>query len=340
MTMGLAVALSGMLFTACSNKDKESGTQPTADFTFKIKADLTVIFTNNSEDGESYAWDFGDGATSTDQNPTHKYTDGTKSYKAKLTVTNGSKTDEMEKTVNLPEDAPVVDIDGAFGDWSAVTGYSLPNDQLSNSNLIGINKVKVTSDKNYIYFYAELLKDVTAHFQIYLQLSNSPNVWSGVGQWYWPQSSIEFLAEFAELTRPGWTAEDGDVELKGFNEPHSGDDWPWDAAVSSVVAGSGLFDVSPLTDIATESTVAGLPATITYTHWEVGEFDIAVSKKLVAVEIALRKAILPPSVTLNNVIKIGFASSEAEHWQGTGQVSQTGSMFSYNQGSKVLSLPQ
>ncbi|PXX96833.1 hypothetical protein DF185_19520 [Marinifilum breve] len=48
---------------------------------------LTVQFTNNSTDGESYLWEFGDGNTSTEENPNHTYeTSG--SYTVKLTTTN------------------------------------------------------------------------------------------------------------------------------------------------------------------------------------------------------------------------------------------------------------
>ncbi len=48
---------------------------------------LTVTFTNNSDDAESYTWDFGDGNTSTDESPTHTYaTEG--DYIVTLTATN------------------------------------------------------------------------------------------------------------------------------------------------------------------------------------------------------------------------------------------------------------
>ncbi len=39
----------------------------------KLVAPAAVTFTNDSENAESYAWDFGDGAHSTDANPTHRY---------------------------------------------------------------------------------------------------------------------------------------------------------------------------------------------------------------------------------------------------------------------------
>lgn len=43
-----------------------------ADFTFAVNQGA-VNFTNDSEHTDTYSWDFGDGNTSTDENPTHNY---------------------------------------------------------------------------------------------------------------------------------------------------------------------------------------------------------------------------------------------------------------------------
>jgi len=68
-------------------------------------ADLTVEFTDLTVGGAiSWSWDFGDGHTSTDQNPSHVYTHGG-TYTINLTVngiTTGTKTDYI--TVNLLAD--------------------------------------------------------------------------------------------------------------------------------------------------------------------------------------------------------------------------------------------
>ena len=63
---------------------------PVADFTQETKEDhVTVQFTNNSSDPDgdtlTYKWDFGDGTTSTEKNPSHTYTEF-KTYKVVLTV--------------------------------------------------------------------------------------------------------------------------------------------------------------------------------------------------------------------------------------------------------------
>ncbi len=46
--------------------------QPIADFTY-VANGATVDFTNTSTDADTYLWDFGDGETSTDMNPSHTY---------------------------------------------------------------------------------------------------------------------------------------------------------------------------------------------------------------------------------------------------------------------------
>ncbi len=48
---------------------------PESNFSYQVSG-LTVFFTNQSFDANSYFWDFGDGGTSTEENPTHTYASG------------------------------------------------------------------------------------------------------------------------------------------------------------------------------------------------------------------------------------------------------------------------
>lgn len=70
---------------------------PTANFTTQV-SDLSVSFTNISQNATSYFWDFGDGTTSTEANPLHNYTEPG-SYQVKLTSTNPCKS--AEKITNV-----------------------------------------------------------------------------------------------------------------------------------------------------------------------------------------------------------------------------------------------
>lgn len=86
----------------------DANVDPVADFTTGETVYLSgadIAFTDASTDADGaileWAWDFGDGNTSTDQNPTHSYTE-VKSYEVSLTVTDnlGAET-TVTKTINI-----------------------------------------------------------------------------------------------------------------------------------------------------------------------------------------------------------------------------------------------
>ncbi len=62
------------------------------------RAPLTVKFTDNSANAASINWNFGDGTTSTDANPSHTYRTGG-FYTIKLTATNGGSSNTASKTI-------------------------------------------------------------------------------------------------------------------------------------------------------------------------------------------------------------------------------------------------
>ena len=74
---------------------------PVASFSFVKKNELPstfdVDFSNLSTDADNVSWDFGDGSSSTQENPTHQYATG--SYTAKLISTNSCGSDTFEMTV-------------------------------------------------------------------------------------------------------------------------------------------------------------------------------------------------------------------------------------------------
>ncbi|CAM4380033.1 T9SS type A sorting domain-containing protein [Flavobacterium terrigena] len=72
----------------------------TASFTSNLINNLQFQFTNTSTCGTSYLWDFGDGTTSTDTNPTHTYST-IDNFNVILTVTNCGVTKQTNQYINL-----------------------------------------------------------------------------------------------------------------------------------------------------------------------------------------------------------------------------------------------
>lgn len=73
---------------------------PEADFSFGGN-EFTVDFTNNSTNATIYLWDFGDGNTSTENNPTHTYATGG-TYMVNLTATYLNCEDNITHEVMVP----------------------------------------------------------------------------------------------------------------------------------------------------------------------------------------------------------------------------------------------
>lgn len=73
---------------------------PKADFVYVINQGGVVMFTNLTQDGSTYIWDFGDGATSTLVDPTHAYTQkGT--YPVLLTASNPCGVDSFALEITI-----------------------------------------------------------------------------------------------------------------------------------------------------------------------------------------------------------------------------------------------
>ncbi len=112
-----AMLLFGMIalvtLSACK-KDEDDDPDPEVDapiasFQFAVSETnfLEVVFTNFSQNATSYSWNFGDGNTSTEENPTHVYAE-TGEFVVVLTATNSAGANhsfERSITITDPDDA-------------------------------------------------------------------------------------------------------------------------------------------------------------------------------------------------------------------------------------------
>jgi len=89
----LLPAMAITLFTACGDDDMPGGgggtDDPIASFQFAVNPNnpFEVTFTNFSQNATTYAWDFGDGNSSSDKDPVHTYA-GAGDYTVTLTASN------------------------------------------------------------------------------------------------------------------------------------------------------------------------------------------------------------------------------------------------------------
>jgi peptidyl-prolyl cis-trans isomerase B (cyclophilin B) len=91
--------------------------RPVAKFSYKgeLKAPAEVVFENESEKAETYEWDFGDGATSSEASPSHRYRQSG-NYVVRLKAMKDKKARVTEEQVQiLAPDQCLVEIETPFG---------------------------------------------------------------------------------------------------------------------------------------------------------------------------------------------------------------------------------
>jgi PKD repeat protein len=105
---------------------------PIADFDFQLDEN-TVDFENQSQFGDSYHWDFGDGNESTQTNPIHTYEEDGE-YTVTLTTTNdcGSDTYTVEITIITPPLADFASSDPEGCTPFEVDFYNFSSDNATN----------------------------------------------------------------------------------------------------------------------------------------------------------------------------------------------------------------
>ena len=91
---------------------------PTAAFTVNpvtfTNSNQTATFSNNSVGATSYSWNFGDGSTSNEENPTHVYSNITENILATLTATSAGGCSSSVSVVINVKNEPVFYVPNSF----------------------------------------------------------------------------------------------------------------------------------------------------------------------------------------------------------------------------------
>ena len=102
---GIFAIAMALFATSCTKECEEPTVAVVASFT--VPEDPTtdgVTFTNTSTGADTYLWNFGDGTTSTEKNPTHAYESaGYYTIKLKASKGNVSATTTVSTNVYAPE---------------------------------------------------------------------------------------------------------------------------------------------------------------------------------------------------------------------------------------------
>lgn len=175
---------------------KKDTVAPEVDVIYSLDVDgLTVKFNNETEGGSNFKWDFGDGATSTDENPEHTYPSKGKYVPTLFVTTKDGKTFEGSTVLRLSKGSPVKLDDNSFADWD-----TLNNNVITSGAGGGIfRKVKFDYNGEFIFFYIEMAskKSNGDIFDFYLDTDN--NSGTGLLTGLFKDAGMDVLIEGAML---------------------------------------------------------------------------------------------------------------------------------------------
>lgn len=135
----VVLVLASLFFTSCE-KDETRPEFPLSAVIFHSIVDKQVAFTALTHSATSWSWNFGDGQTSTEENPVHVYSTGGY-YQAILTASNASG-NSVSDTINLALDLSTINYltgnptePGYNGKtWRLTTNHSGNGDYLANAD--------------------------------------------------------------------------------------------------------------------------------------------------------------------------------------------------------------
>ena len=228
----LAALVPFMAFVvSCGGDEEEKVPAPVADFSSSVDG-KTVTFTDASTDATTYAWDFGDGNSSTQPSPTHTY-DANGSYIVKLTVTNETGEDSKQEVFEIIN----VVIDGDFSEWADIPAINLGGGTVTLMKLENL-------DNNKLYIYVEGTADMTDLAQVMLNLDNDRTTGAMI-DWLYVEAGEDVLIEG---NLPAGDEQYGSIFPCAPCDGSSPGNWNWGSSLTDNIA--DFLVASAMTDVA------------------------------------------------------------------------------------------
>lgn len=259
--LGSVLLIGSIFFTTSCKKDPIAPPEVIASFQFDIdELDyMTVTFTNYSENADTYAWDFGDMETSTEENPVHTFTEAG-AYNVKLVATGVGGTAEIIKEVNIVD--PLAAQRSLIGDngkvWRLIADVST-----------GVYPYMIVPEaRNDIWWAFGGQHDydpLCVRFSVFddtwtfntdgtFDFENNGNFWGDAAAW-----PSELVKNFDATVAGNWTGKDGQ-DLSGWDSGTN--NFVYDPTAKTITVTGGFIG---LAKAGTNAEVTEPQATVVYT---------------------------------------------------------------------------